>query len=139
MRIAANPRLYDAASDDPALTGTECDHCNRVYFPPMDIGCEICGAPAEQLLSRSLATTGVVHAVAEVFLSPGKTPTPFTIAEIVLDEGPLVRALIHPDSADVRIGERVEGRWSVTERTANGDELVEPRFTSTANANGVGE
>lgn len=137
MRIAANPRLYDPSPDDPVLTGAECGHCRRVYFPPLGIGCEMCGAPADQLRPEALAAEGVVHAVAEVFVSPGKTPTPFTVAEVVLEAGPLIRAVVHQDSPEVRIGDRVVGRWSVVERRDDGGELVEPRFASVAAANGI--
>lgn len=128
MRTAAHSRLYDAMPDTPILNGVVCVRCGQVYFPPLGIGCEICGAPEDQLAARPLGTAGVVFALADVHLSRGDTPTPFAIAEIVLDDGPLIRAMIHPESAPVRIGDRVRGRWNVRGHDANGTQVAEPAF-----------
>jgi uncharacterized protein len=124
MRVATHPTLYDPAADDPVLRGAQCTHCGRVYFPPMGIGCEICGAPAEQLAPKLLTSNGIVFAVAEVHLAPA----PFTVAEIVLDDGPLIRGIVHPDSVHVQIGDRVSARWNVVDHDAEGAEVVEPGF-----------
>lgn len=128
MRTASQPRLYDATPDTPVLNGVVCTHCDRVYFPPMGIGCEICGATDAQLASRALETVGTVFAMADVHISTGDTPTPFTVAEIVLDAGPLIRTMIHPESAPLQIGDRVRGRWHVVDRGADGADIVEPAF-----------
>ena len=132
MRRAAHPRLYDPMCDDPILNGVECAHCGRVYFPPIGVGCEICGAQPEQLVPKPLAAVGVVHSVAEVYMSPGKTTTPFTIAGIVLDAGPLIRAMVHPESGRLHVGDRVSARWNVVERNDQGAEVVEPAFAATS-------
>jgi uncharacterized protein len=111
------------------LNGVECAQCGRVYFPPVGIGCEICGAPADRLQPTALAAAGIVHAVAEVHLSPAKIETPFTIAEIVLDGGPLIRAMVHPDVTDgLKIGDRVSARWNVIGHDDQGADVVEPAF-----------
>jgi uncharacterized protein len=128
VRTAANPRLYDPDSDVPALYGAECGHCGRVYFPPIGIGCEMCGATGDALTPTVLATVGTVYALAEVHLHHGSPPAPFTIAEIVLDAGPLVRAMVHPDAAGLQVGSRVVGSWYVTEVSESGTETVEPAF-----------
>jgi uncharacterized protein len=129
VRTAAHPRLYDPLMHDPVLNGVECAQCGHVYFPPVGVGCEICGAPADQLQPKALTAAGVVHAVAEVHLSPAKTPTPFTVAEIVLDNGPLIRAMVHPDVTDgLKIGDRVSARWSVIGHEDEGGDVVEPAF-----------
>ena len=138
MRVAVHPRLYDPLPEDPVLSGVECGHCGRVYFPPVGIGCEICGATAEQLAPKPLAAAGIVFAVAEVYLGPRDTKTPFTIAEIALDGGPLIRAMVHPESASVRIGDRVCGRWNVVDHDAEGSEVVEPAFVVAASTVGAG-
>ncbi|HYX98793.1 MAG TPA: zinc ribbon domain-containing protein [Mycobacterium sp.] len=137
MRVAANPSLYDPSPDIPVLHGVQCDHCARVYFPPMGIGCEMCGARAEQLLPTLLLAQGVVHAVAEVNLSPAAMPTPFTIAEIALDGGPLIRAMVHPESPGLQIGDRVVARWNVVKHNDEGAEVVEPGFMAAVSSNGV--
>lgn len=134
MRTAANPRLYDADSDVPVLYGAECGHCGRVYFPPIGIGCEMCGAAGDSLNPTVLATSGTVYALAEVHLHHGSPPAPLTIAEIVLDAGPLVRAMVHPDAGGLQIGSRVVGSWYVTDVSESGTETVEPAFTLDSDA-----
>jgi uncharacterized protein len=124
MRVATHPTLYDPAADNPVLRGGQCAHCGRVYFPPIGIGCEICGASADQLVPKSLTGNGIVFAVAEVHLASA----PFTVAEIVLDDGPLIRGIIHPDSVRVQIGDRVSARWNIVDHDAEGSEVVEPGF-----------
>ncbi len=53
---------------------------------------------------------------------------PFTVAEVKLDSGPLIRALmIRPSSAD-DIGKRVSGQWFIESDTEGQDQKVEPRF-----------
>jgi uncharacterized protein len=124
MRVATHPTLYDPAADDPLLRGVQCTHCGRVYFPPMGIGCEICGASAEQLVPKSLTGNGIVFAVAEVHLASA----PFVVVEIVLADGPLIRGIVHPDSVRPQIGDRVSARWNVVDHDAEGSEVVEPGF-----------
>ncbi|OBG47678.1 hypothetical protein A5669_05010 [Mycolicibacterium fortuitum] len=51
--------------------------------------------------------------------------------EVVLDGGPLIRAMAHPDSPPPRIGDRVAARWWVIDVDAQGDEVVEPAFAAT--------
>jgi uncharacterized protein len=124
MRVAIHPTLYDPAADDPALRGVQCTHCLRIYFPPMGIGCEICGAPVEQFVPKSLKGNGIVFAVAEVHLAQA----PFTVVEIVLEDGPLIRGIVHPDSVRPQIGDRVSARWNVVDHDGEGSEVVEPGF-----------
>ncbi|MFI6025929.1 Zn-ribbon domain-containing OB-fold protein [Amycolatopsis magusensis] len=115
MRAAAHPGLYDPEAEHPTLTGTRCARCERVYFPPLAIGCEACGALEEQLRPCPVAARGRIHAFARVHRE-----TPFTIAEIQLDDGPLIRALL--DVPDPRIGDLVHAVWSAD------DGEVEPVF-----------
>lgn len=133
MRIAAHDGLYDATEDPPRLRGVRCERCGAVAFPPFAIGCEVCGADETSLASMPLAGAGTVHSVATVHLHGGKDITaPFTIAEIQLDDGPLIRAtlvdVVEPDA----IGARAEAQWRVTRVDDDGNEVVEPRFAVTA-------
>jgi uncharacterized OB-fold protein len=105
-----------------------------VYFPPLEIGCESCGAPAEHLLPVPVAAGGTVHSLAQVHLHRGQPPAPFTIAEIQLDDGPLIRAALGPDSDGVAIGDRVSATWVVTATQDDAAEVVEPAFVPTTAA-----
>lgn len=124
-RVGANPRLYDADSDVPVLHGVRCSRCERVYFPPISIGCESCGA--QDLVPANLAPSGTVFAAATVHLHPDDTPVPFTIVEVLLDSGPLIRALVHPEAGDPEIGSRVVGTWLIT-ATDGENQTIEPAF-----------
>jgi hypothetical protein len=126
-RTPAHPGLYDVAAEPPILNGTKCSECGRVYFPPLGIGCEACGAPAEHLLPVPVAAGGIVHSLAQVHLHRGQPPAPFTIAEIQLDGGPLIRGTLGPDS----VGDPVSATWVVTATQDDGAEVVEPAFVPT--------
>ena len=129
MRVAARPHLYDPLPDLPALDGTQCARCGRMYFPPIGVGCEICGAAAEDLLPTTLAATGTIHALAQVHLHHGAPETPFAVAEIALDAGPLIRAMVHPESAPLSIGVPVTARWNIVGVDDAGASIVEPAFS----------
>ena len=128
MRTAAHSRLYDPLPDVPVLNGTQCARCARVYFPPIGVGCEICGALAEDLLPTAIAVTGTIHALAEVHMHHGAPETPFAVAEIALDAGPLIRAMVHPESAPLSIGVPVAARWNIVGVDDAGATIVEPAF-----------
>ncbi|MFB8005249.1 Zn-ribbon domain-containing OB-fold protein [Nocardia sp. NPDC056000] len=117
------------------LNGGQCARCGRVYFPPIGIGCENCGAPAESLVPRALPTAGVVFAVAEVNVNTQGTK-PFSVTEVVLAAGPLIRAVVHPASPPLHIGDQVRARWHVVKRNDAGADLVEPAFIKSASAFG---
>jgi hypothetical protein len=134
MKTPAHTELYDVEADPPILNGTKCSECGRAYFPPLHIGCEACGAPAEHLLPVTLAASGTVHSLAQVHLHRGQPPAPFTIAEIQLDDGPLIRATLGPDAEGVGIGEPVSATWAVTATQDDGTEVVEPAFVPTTAA-----
>lgn len=127
MRLPAHPGLY-AVDDEPVtLAGTRCRDCLTAFFPPLHIGCEVCGAPDDRLDDASLPARGRLHASATVHLHRGRgIEAPFTIAEVVLDDGPVVRALI--DGEDLAVGRLVEAKWVVTRIDDDGNEIVEPRF-----------
>ncbi|MEU6198499.1 OB-fold domain-containing protein [Streptomyces sp. NPDC047061] len=130
MKIPDQSTLYDGVEDRPTLHGNACSACGRVYFPPLAIGCEKCGAPETDLRPESIAASGTVYSLAQIHLHRGKAPVPFTIAEIQLDAGPLIRATLAPAADHVRIGDRVSAEWAVVRTEDNGDELVEPVFTA---------
>ncbi len=105
------PDLMGTASDGtPFLIGQQCRHCARVAFPPDPYGCEACGALIDQLEPIELRAAGVVQAVATVHRHHRDVPpTPFTVAAIVLDDGPLLKAVLTDRSSEADVGDRVCG------------------------------
>jgi len=126
-RTAAQRGLYDIEQEIPALLGSRCRQCDTNFFPKLAIGCECCGAT--DLIQTSLVASGTVHATATVHLHRGKDiEAPFTVAEILLDEGPLVRALLTDVIDGDVVGVRATAEWFSTGQDEDGNELVEPRF-----------
>jgi uncharacterized OB-fold protein len=99
-------------------------------FPAIDIGCERCGAWGAQLQPATLSTAGTVHSFAVVHVHFGTPHPPFTVAEVLLDDGPLIHAMVAPEAA-VAIGDAVSAHWSVTATDADGVQIVEPVFAPT--------
>jgi len=138
MKKAAHPGLYDPGDERPMLRGTRCDGCGTTFFPPLGIGCEVCGATPERLVSVAIAATGVLHSVATVHLHMGSdVSAPFGVAEVQLDDGPLIRGMLAELLELGAIGRRVEARWGVVHTDGEGDEVVEPRFALAAERENV--
>ncbi|CAG2160142.1 Zn-ribbon domain-containing OB-fold protein [Cupriavidus numazuensis] len=108
------PALYRAQGtpgepDHPALLGGAC-RCGYTFFPWQTYGCERCGGHGEMLTPLALGGRGTVESSAVVHLHPAADrPTPFTIAAIRLDDGPVVRTLVsqHDGDAPLTPGDRV--------------------------------
>ena len=98
--------LWTIDEDDVRLLGVRCRRCETVFFPPQEYGCEQCGAGGEGLDARPLPTSGRILGFARVHKHP-TVETPFQIAEILLDAGPVVRARLEHDAPAV--GQRVVG------------------------------
>ncbi len=95
----------------------------------MIVGCEVCGAPEDQLAVTPIAAAGTLHSVATVHLHHGKDiKAPFTMAEVKLDDGPLIRATLLDVVEVDAIGRRVEAQWVDTHTDDEGAAIVEPRF-----------
>lgn len=130
MKSAAHAGLYDPSDVVPQLNASRCERCQAVSFPALHIGCEVCGAPADQLIAITIAATGVLHSVATVHLHTGKDiEAPFTMAEIKLDDGPLIRATLLEPAEVEAIGQRVSAVWFDVGPDDDSNDLVEPRFT----------
>jgi uncharacterized OB-fold protein len=95
---------------DPTLDGGTCSKCGYIFFPFQNLGCERCGAFGEALLGTPLRARGTVSSAAVVHFSadPG-SPAPYEVAEIRLDDGPLIRALLATGTPAKR-GSAVIGR-----------------------------
>jgi uncharacterized protein len=140
MRTAVHPGLYNLDTNTPLLFGTRCDSCQGLFFPPLAIGCEICGAEANQLKPETIEAIGVLHSVATVHLHHGRgIEAPFAIGEIQLDAGPLIRATLGALVDVTAIGSRMQAEWLTVGTADDGSDLTEPRFvpiTSTRVAHG---
>jgi uncharacterized protein len=130
VRLPVQPGLFEADADVPTLKASACTTCGRVSFPPLTIGCDACGATEERLEPISVQAVGEVHAFATVHVHHGQPTRPFTVAEIVLDAGPLIRALVAEGSPALGAGDRVRGVWVVARIDDAGNDLVEPAFTA---------
>jgi uncharacterized OB-fold protein len=128
MRAPAHPHLYGADSDEPALFGSRCAECGRTSFPELAIGCEACGAPEARLVRVELRGAGVLHSIAVVHVHHGEPETPFSVVEVRLDAGPLIRAMLAPDASGLTVGDSVAAKWVVTGLDGDGNEVVEPGF-----------
>lgn len=96
------------ASGAPLVNCTSCATCGKVTFPPQDYGCTGCGAFGDALSRVGLAAKGTLLSFAVVRMHD-KHPVPFTLADVELDRGPIVRAEYESARAPV-IGDRLTGR-----------------------------
>jgi uncharacterized OB-fold protein len=140
MRIAAHRGLYDVEDGVPMLRGTRCEACESTFFPPLAIGCQVCGATGDRLAAAQIAAAGVLHSVATVHRHDSSDFTgPFAVCEVQLDDGPLIRATLVEILDLDSIGRRVEGRWIVVREDGDGNEVVEPRFALVSDAARTGD
>jgi hypothetical protein len=73
-----------------------------------------------------LVAAGVLYSVATVHHYPGvDIAVPFTMAEILLDDGPLIRATLVDEVDASSIGARMHGEWV----EVVGDDMFELRFS----------
>ena len=102
------PRNWRLKKQRYALVGEECPHCNYRIFPPRDV-CPNCGEEAKELYyfsgKGSIYSYTVIHNAPTGF----EGTTPYTVALVQLEEGPVVTAQL-TDLGDqpVEIGMPVE-------------------------------
>jgi uncharacterized OB-fold protein len=102
------PRHWRLRKQRYALVGEVCGSCDAKVFPPRDI-CPTCGEEAKTLYKFS--GKGEVYSYTTVLDAPAgfEEGTPFTVAMVKLDEGPLVTAqLTDIENNQVEIGMPVE-------------------------------
>ncbi len=90
------------------LEGEECPHCKHKIFPPRDI-CPACKQPARE--PYRLSGRGEVYSYSVLTTPPAgfEKYTPYTVALVKLEEGPMVTAqLTDVAPEDVKIGMPVE-------------------------------
>ena len=93
------------------LSGRSCKHCRLLTIPGEPFACERCGALREEHVDIECDSAGRVRAIAVVHRHARKEPaTPFTVVEVELDSGPVIRAqLVGTDLELGSIGSRVAG------------------------------
>jgi uncharacterized protein len=114
------PRHWRLKKQRYSLVGEVCPHCDAKIFPPRDI-CNECGGEAKTLFQFS--GRGEVFSHTTIYDAPSgfEEYTPYTVALVKLDEGPVVTAqLTDLGEQPVEIGMPVE---MVTRRLrSDGDE-----------------
>lgn len=115
-----SPRHWRLKKQRYALIGEQCPHCNAKIFPPRDV-CPECGLEAKTAFQFS--GKGEVFSYTTMNDAPSgfQDNTPYSIALVKLNEGPIVTAQL-TDLGDekIRIGMPVE---MVTRKLRNdGDE-----------------
>jgi hypothetical protein len=102
------------------LVGEVCPHCDAKLFPPRDV-CPECGGEAR--VPYKFSGRGEVYSYTTIYDAPTgyENTTPYTVAMVKLEEGPLVTAqLTDLGNEPVEIGMPVE---MVTRKLRNdGDE-----------------
>ncbi|MFM0055162.1 hypothetical protein PQR64_06025 [Paraburkholderia phytofirmans] len=94
-----DPTLYsetgtDALPDAPALRAVRSPD-GHIGFPPQRYGCQVSGSSGDALQDVLLTGRGRLRAIATVHLHAQPVPAvPFTVVEVALDDGPVVRGLL---------------------------------------------
>lgn len=103
-----HPSLYQASDGAPLLAGCRCAACGYVGFPFQNFGCEKCGAA--DLAPTQLRARGVLVSFAHVHRHAGRDiVAPFSIGEIRLDDGPLIRCTLSSSQAQPSLGQIMVG------------------------------
>jgi len=90
------------------LVGEVCPHCDEKIFPPRDV-CPNCAGEAKT--PYAFSGKGEVYSYTTVYDAPEgyEETTPYTVAIVKLEEGPLVTAqMTDVDNGKVEIGMPVE-------------------------------
>jgi hypothetical protein len=104
MEISQHWRLADQRYQ---LIGEQCPHCHAHIFPPRDV-CPDCAQPAKELYT--FAGTGTVFSFTTVMDAPEgfEAQSPYILALVKLDEGPLITAQLTDLDGEPEIGMKVE-------------------------------
>lgn len=138
-RRPAVPGLYSIDDgDSPPLEGRRCLDCGYLFFPPHGFGCEACGALPERVERAALEGAGVLRSLAVVHRhGGGGIEAPFTVGEIALDAGPMVRAVLTGSEA-LAIGDRVRSVLCAVTAPAGGRGDDRGLWSRTVNAGAGG-
>ena len=102
------PRHWRLKKQRYSLTGEVCPHCSAKIFPPRDV-CPVCGLEAKT--QYQFSGKGEVYSYTSINDAPAgfRETTPYSIALVKLEEGPVVTAQLTDLGNDpVSIGMPVE-------------------------------
>ena len=94
-----NPDLYTemgtpALAGAPALRAVKSRN-GHISYPPQHYGCQLTGDTGDNLVDVLLTGCGRLRASSTVHIHARPLPkTPFTVVEVAMDDGPLVRGLL---------------------------------------------
>lgn len=103
------PRHWRLKRQRYNLEGEVCKHCDHKIFPPRDV-CPNCG-DANCQTNHQFSGNGEVYSHTTVYEAPAgfEGQSPYTVAIVKLDEGPMITAQITDvDNSEVQIGMPVE-------------------------------
>jgi len=132
-RIARKKTLFTVPPSPegvPALLGGRCS-CGHVFFPPQQMGCDVCGAAGDAIEIVELAAGGVLKAFAMVHrrTRPGGG-SPLVVGVVALDDGPVIEVVIDADDESALfVGQRVSGRLVDIGEDDAGRSVVDCFFT----------
>jgi hypothetical protein len=133
-RIAKKKTLFTVPTspgETPALRGGRCS-CGHVFFPPQQLGCDVCGAAGAAIEIVELAGGGILRTFATAHRQkrPGST-APLIFGTVLLDDGPAVEVVIDAeDEAFLAAGQRVHARLVEVGEDEDGHTLVDCFFAS---------
>ena len=113
-RIAKKKTLFSVpieSGEAPALRGGRCT-CGHVFFPPQQMGCDVCGASGDAIDIIDLTAAGILQTFATAHRQkrPGGNSS-LVVGAVVLDDGPVVEVVLDvEDERGLRAGQRVGGR-----------------------------
>ena len=105
MQLAA---YWRTSKQRLSLQGEVCPHCGVKLFPPRDV-CPKCSGPAK--IPYQFSGKGTVYSFSTLYSAPAEFEqyTPYVVALVKLEEGPMVTAQLTDVSKDeVYIGMPVE-------------------------------
>jgi uncharacterized OB-fold protein len=101
-----------------------------VFFPPQQMGCEVCGVYGDEIEIIELDASGTLQtfALAHRQQRPGST-TPLIIGTVALDSGPAVEVILDvEDPAPLSCGQRVAGHLVEVGEDESGRQIVDCFF-----------
>ncbi len=131
-RVATKPTLFTvppAPGSETRLLGARCSG-GHLFFPPQQMGCDICGAHGSDIAIVELAALGVLKTFARAYRQqrPGSA-APLVIGTVLLDAGPAVEVILDVDDTDaLRCGQRVAGHLVEVGEDEAGRQLVDCFF-----------
>lgn len=105
------PRFWRKIKYRYNLTGTKCENCGRVFYPPRNL-CPECRRKSS-ITEIELGDRGTVLSFSVVHDTPEnlKLEKPYVVGLIKLDSGVVVTSQIVCDPSEVRIGMRVRAAF----------------------------